>query len=206
MTAHPATQTCQECGAVEVVRPDGRGFPPDIAKRRLAKRCRQAGHVSRPTYRAGLLTGPSLDLPARDAKVREPECGACGCTPTATCDESCDGRQEDDGNGWRCVACRRAFAPEPQPEGGPLPAVLARLTSLPDGWDVDVDTDEQGGQPNGCGEVEPSDYRDWYTVERESHHRERIVIEAYGPWQEGPTESARKHQQARKPQPEGGEG
>lgn len=47
------TQTCQVCGDVEVVRPDGRGFPPDIAKRRLAKRCREAGHKCEPKYLAG---------------------------------------------------------------------------------------------------------------------------------------------------------
>ena len=48
------TQTCTTCGDVEVVRPDGRGFPPDIAKRKLAKRCKEAGHKSTPEYLAGL--------------------------------------------------------------------------------------------------------------------------------------------------------
>ena len=48
------TQTCTTCGAVEIVRPDGRGFPPDIAKRKLAKRCKAAGHTSTPRYLAGL--------------------------------------------------------------------------------------------------------------------------------------------------------
>lgn len=52
------TQTCQECGDVEVVKLDGRGFPPDIAKRKLAKRCKAKGHISQPQYRAGLLIGP----------------------------------------------------------------------------------------------------------------------------------------------------
>lgn len=52
------TQTCLICGDVEVVRPDGRGFPPDIAKRRLAKRCSQRGHKSDPAYLAGLAIGP----------------------------------------------------------------------------------------------------------------------------------------------------
>lgn len=47
------TQTCQVCGDVEVVRPDGRGFPPDIAKRRLARRCKMKGHESEPRYLAG---------------------------------------------------------------------------------------------------------------------------------------------------------
>lgn len=52
------TQTCTTCGDVEVVRMDGRGFPPDIAKRRLAKRCAEKGHKSTPTYRAGFVVGP----------------------------------------------------------------------------------------------------------------------------------------------------
>ena len=51
-------QQCLECGDVEVVRPDGRGFPPDIAKRRLAKRCKASGHTCRPQYTAGLLVSP----------------------------------------------------------------------------------------------------------------------------------------------------
>lgn len=48
------TQTCTTCGDVEVVRPDGRGFPPDIAKRRLAKRCQANGHTCTPAYLAGI--------------------------------------------------------------------------------------------------------------------------------------------------------
>ena len=50
----PPRQTCQTCGDYEEVRPDGRGFPPDIAKRRLAKRCTSKGHRCSPAYRAGL--------------------------------------------------------------------------------------------------------------------------------------------------------
>ena len=53
-TPREPTQTCTECGRVEIVRPDGRGFPPDIAKRRLAKRCAADGCPSSPTYRAGI--------------------------------------------------------------------------------------------------------------------------------------------------------
>lgn len=53
------TQTCTTCGDWEVVLPDGRGFPPDIAKRRLAKRCKARGHTCTPTYRAGM--SPDLD-------------------------------------------------------------------------------------------------------------------------------------------------
>lgn len=48
------TQTCTVCGAVEIVRSDGRGFPPDIAKRRLAKRCKAAGHNCEPQYLCGI--------------------------------------------------------------------------------------------------------------------------------------------------------
>lgn len=51
------TQTCTTCGDSEVCREWDRGFPPDAAKRRLAKRCKAAGHVSTPTYRAGLGLG-----------------------------------------------------------------------------------------------------------------------------------------------------
>lgn len=51
-------QKCLECGDVEIVRLDGRGFPPDIAKRKLAKRCRAAGHTCRPQYTAGFVVGP----------------------------------------------------------------------------------------------------------------------------------------------------
>lgn len=52
------TQTCQVCGDIEVVRQDGRGFPPDAAKRKLAKRCKAKGHDCDARYRAGLLIGP----------------------------------------------------------------------------------------------------------------------------------------------------
>lgn len=54
MTAQP-TQTCQVCGRVEVVTPDGRGFPPDIARRRLEKACRADGHKAVAKYQAGIL-------------------------------------------------------------------------------------------------------------------------------------------------------
>jgi hypothetical protein len=52
------TQTCQECGDVEAVKLDRRGFPPDIAKRKLAKRCKAKGHACQPKYQAGLLISP----------------------------------------------------------------------------------------------------------------------------------------------------
>lgn len=56
--SHPIQQ-CMTCGAVEHVTPVSRGFPPDIAKRRLAKRCEAAGHTCDPRYTAGLrFSGP----------------------------------------------------------------------------------------------------------------------------------------------------
>jgi hypothetical protein len=47
-------QTCQLCGRQIVVRPDGRGFPPDIAKRKLQKICKANGCPCEPKYRAGI--------------------------------------------------------------------------------------------------------------------------------------------------------
>ena len=52
------TQTCQLCGRAVIVTPDGRGFPPDIAERRLRKLCKPNGCPSSPKYRAGLKIGP----------------------------------------------------------------------------------------------------------------------------------------------------
>lgn len=52
------TQTCALCGRGLVVRPDGRGFPPDIAKRKLKKWCNANGCPSEPQYRAGVIVGP----------------------------------------------------------------------------------------------------------------------------------------------------
>jgi hypothetical protein len=49
------TVTCSICGKWEDVRPDGRGYSPDIARRRLSKRC---GHpTSGMIYRAGIIVG-----------------------------------------------------------------------------------------------------------------------------------------------------
>jgi len=50
-------QKCEKCGRIETVKPDGRGFPPDIAKRKLAKRCERDGHHSQPIYTPGLSLG-----------------------------------------------------------------------------------------------------------------------------------------------------
>lgn len=51
------TQTCVLCGRVEIVRQSGRGFPPDVAKRRLARACNEAGCPCQPQYLAGLGAG-----------------------------------------------------------------------------------------------------------------------------------------------------
>ena len=55
------TQTCLKCGDVEVVRPDGRGFPPDIALRRLKKRCHEKGHACHAVYQAGFYFTPGAE-------------------------------------------------------------------------------------------------------------------------------------------------
>lgn len=60
------TQTCTLCGLVEIVVPDGRGFPPKIAQNRLKKRCAVSGCPSEPVYRAGVS-------PALAKIVEEPE-------------------------------------------------------------------------------------------------------------------------------------
>ena len=48
------TVTCGLCGRKRTVVPDGRGFPPDIAKRKLERECKAAGCPCKPQYRAGL--------------------------------------------------------------------------------------------------------------------------------------------------------
>ena len=50
-------QTCQNCGRVVQVVPDGRGFPPDIAKNKLKKICKAHGCVSNPKYTADFIIG-----------------------------------------------------------------------------------------------------------------------------------------------------
>jgi len=49
------------------------------------------------------------------------------------------------------------------------------------GWRIECD--REGGQPNGAGETEPSDYREWFTEEREDHHRYSFTFT--GPWLPG---------------------
>lgn len=46
-------QKCTVCGRIEVVTPDGRGYPPDIAARKLAKLCKADGHKATIEYTAG---------------------------------------------------------------------------------------------------------------------------------------------------------
>ena len=48
-------QVCEICGDIEYVKFSGRGFPPDAAKRRLARRCKEAGHRCEAQYYAGVL-------------------------------------------------------------------------------------------------------------------------------------------------------
>ena len=57
MVNYQPNYRCETCGDVEIVRPDGRGFPPDIAKRKLVKRCRKKGCACRPVYTAGIEIG-----------------------------------------------------------------------------------------------------------------------------------------------------
>ncbi len=57
MSAEP-TVTCGLCGQEMIVKPDGRGFPPDIARRRLRKECQAAGCPCEPVYTAGFVAGP----------------------------------------------------------------------------------------------------------------------------------------------------
>lgn len=47
-------QTCRLCGRTVIVELDGRGFPPEIAARKLRKACRAEGCPCDPQYRAGV--------------------------------------------------------------------------------------------------------------------------------------------------------
>lgn len=63
------TYTCALCGRQETVRPDGRGFPPDIAKRKLQRWCKANGCGCKPEYRAGL--SPDLERIVQALEARE---------------------------------------------------------------------------------------------------------------------------------------
>ena len=58
---------CARCGRTQTVHPDGRGFPPDIAKRRLVKRCKAEGCPSEPEYTAGVGLALELLLAGEDS-------------------------------------------------------------------------------------------------------------------------------------------
>ena len=51
------TVTCELCGRRLVVTPDGRGFPPDIAKRKLRRECQANSCPCKPVYLAGVTWG-----------------------------------------------------------------------------------------------------------------------------------------------------
>lgn len=57
MTSPVPTVTCDQCGRKAQVVPDGRGFPPDIAKSKLRRLCRADGCQGEPEYRAGFVPG-----------------------------------------------------------------------------------------------------------------------------------------------------
>lgn len=51
--------TCAICGRIEIVKADGRGFPPNIARRRLVEACHVYGCTCDPRYSVGFsLSGP----------------------------------------------------------------------------------------------------------------------------------------------------
>jgi hypothetical protein len=63
---------------------------------------------------------------------------------------------------------------------------------LPDGWTLDIE--QEGGQPNGIGEIEDNYSREWFNPDNETHRRS--VINITGPWVEGPTEPVRLKREA----------
>lgn len=54
MTPMGPSQTCKVCGRVVWVDVYARGFPPDAAKRKLMKLCKQDGHKAEPAYLCGI--------------------------------------------------------------------------------------------------------------------------------------------------------
>lgn len=64
------------------------------------------------------------------------------------------------------------------------------------GWEADIE--QEGGQPNGGGEIESNDSREWFHPDGETHHR--AVITITGPWVDGPTNAVRirREEQARR--------
>lgn len=64
------TYYCKVCGRSLVVRPDGRGFPPGIAKRKLVKLCKATGHEADPQYVAGVDPALAVIIPAHREKTQ----------------------------------------------------------------------------------------------------------------------------------------
>jgi hypothetical protein len=95
------TQTCTTCGDVEVVTPDGRGFPPDIAARRLAKRCKLKGHTSTAQYRAGIEMASRVGTSTAFAAPAAAESRQC----PGGCDFPMTRHVDADGPYWRCPEC-----------------------------------------------------------------------------------------------------
>jgi hypothetical protein len=58
--------SCRICGRSITVVPGGRGFPPDIAKRKLVKDCKSNGCPCSPEYRAGI--SPELEKFLEDTR------------------------------------------------------------------------------------------------------------------------------------------
>ncbi len=50
-------------------------------------------------------------------------------------------------------------------------------------WEVEEEI--EGGQPNGIGEIEENYAREWFSQERETHHR--LHYHVIGKWIDGPT-------------------
>jgi hypothetical protein len=59
--------TCSICERIVAVKPDGRGFPPDIAKRKLMNLCKKAGCKCDPKYKPGIHIAPrrGVESPTR---------------------------------------------------------------------------------------------------------------------------------------------
>ena len=56
MMGEPA-YTCKLCGRRQVVSPYVRGYPPDVARRKLVVWCKAHGCESEPEYLAGMMLG-----------------------------------------------------------------------------------------------------------------------------------------------------
>lgn len=52
---------CEECLVSVIVDYTMGEFPPDVAKRKLLKICKEKGHVSKPKYTAGFIQGRRIE-------------------------------------------------------------------------------------------------------------------------------------------------